>query len=436
MRKLCLSLISVQLVLGAAALIASQDAAAQRAGAGNDQQQEQETRRTPAMREAVYQRLSEAQACAEMGDMQCARDKLNQLSRMRDLNSYETAQMYYFEAYLAFEDENYDGAITAYEKVLQQPDLPISLEQNTMLSLAQLYAQQERYQEALSMLERWFQVTEMPGTTAYVLKAQIHYQLRQYEQGIPEILRAIELAREQGRDIEESWYQLLNVFYFELENYPKVIETLTFMVNNWPKKDYFIQLASIYGQEGQEERMTALYEAAYEAGWLTRGQELTTLAQMLLQAEAPYKAARILEKGLSDGTIEKTEANWRLLSQAWQLAREDEKALPALTEAASRSNDGELDLMLAQSYANLARWEECADAARNAIRRGGLDRPDRANLLLGNCLAEMKDYPAARTAFEAALRDERSRSTAQQWLQYIQDEQDRERQLRQAQGRG
>jgi len=431
-----LSLISVQLVLGAAALIASQDAAAQRAGAGNDQQQEQETRRTPAMREAVYQRLSEAQACAEMGDMQCARDKLNQLSRMRDLNSYETAQMYYFEAYLAFEDENYDGAITAYEKVLQQPDLPISLEQNTMLSLAQLYAQQERYQEALSMLERWFQVTEMPGTTAYVLKAQIHYQLRQYEQGIPEILRAIELAREQGRDIEESWYQLLNVFYFELENYPKVIETLTFMVNNWPKKDYFIQLASIYGQEGQEERMTALYEAAYEAGWLTRGQELTTLAQMLLQAEAPYKAARILEKGLSDGTIEKTEANWRLLSQAWQLAREDEKALPALTEAASRSNDGELDLMLAQSYANLARWEECADAARNAIRRGGLDRPDRANLLLGNCLAEMKDYPAARTAFEAALRDERSRSTAQQWLQYIQDEQDRERQLRQAQGRG
>ncbi len=431
MRKLCLSLISAQLVLAGGAFVASHEAAAQRAAEG--QQQEQETRRTPAMREVVYQRLAEAQACAEMGDLQCARDKLNQVSRMRDLNSYETAQMHYFEAYMAFEAEDYNAAITAYEKVLQQPDLPISLEQNTMLSLAQLYAQQERYQEALSMLDRWFGVTESPGTTAYVLKAQIHYQLRQYEQGIPAIMAAIDLAREQGRELEESWFQLLNVFYFELENYPKVIETLTFMINNWPKKDYVIQLASIYGQEGQEERMTALYEAAYEAGWLTRSQELVNLAQMLLQSEAPYKAALILEKGIEDGSIEKNEANWRLLSQAWQLARDDEKALPALTEAASRSNDGELDVMLAQSYANLARWEECAEAARNALRRGGLSRPDRANLLLGNCLAEMKDYSAARTAFEAALRDERSRSTAEQWLRYIREEQDRERQLREAQ---
>src|SRR5690606_38559928 len=235
-------------------------------------------------------------------------------------------------------------------------------------------------------------------------------------------------ARQQGRELEESWFQLLNVLYFELENYPKVIETLTFMVNNWPKKDYFIQLASIYGQEGQEERMTAIYEAAYEAGWLTRSPELVNLAQMLLQAEAPYKAARILEKGLEDGSIEETESNWRLLSQAWQLAREDEKALPALTEAASRSDDGELDVMLAQSYANRGRWEECAEAARTGIRRGGLERPDRANLLLGNCLAEMKEYSAARTAFEAAQRDERSRSMAQQWLQYLDDEEDRERQ--------
>lgn len=433
LRKLCLSLISAPLLLAGGVFFASQEASAQRAA---EQQQEQETRRTPAMREAVYQRLSEAQACAEMGDMQCARDKLTQLGRMRDLNSYETAQMYYFEAYLAFEADNYDAAITAYEKVLEQPELPISLEQNTMLSLAQLYAQQERYRDALAMLDRWFMVTESPGTSAYVLKAQIHYQLEEFEQGIPAILAAIDLAREQGRDLEESWFQLLNVFYFELENYPKVIETLTFMVNNWPKKDYFIQLASIYGQEGREDRMTALYEIAYEAGWLTRSQEIVNLAQMLLQSEAPQKAAVILQKGLEDGSVEKTEGNWRLLSQAWQLAREDEKALPALTEAAARSEDGELDVMLANSYANLGRWEECADAARNGLRRGGVERPDTANLLLGNCLAEMKEYDAARTAFQAAARDDRSRSAAQAWLKYLDDEQDRERQLAQAQGRG
>src|SRR5690606_23768301 len=332
LRKLCLSLISAQLLIAGGAFV-SLEASAQRAGASNEQ--EQETRRTPAMREVVYNRLAEAQACAEMGDMQCAREKVQQIARMRDLNSYEAAQMHYFEAYMAFEADDYEGAIRAYEKVLEQPDLPISLEQNTMLSLAQLYAQQERFQEALAMLDRWFMVTESPGTSAYVLKAQIHYQLQQFEEGIPPILTAIDLARTQGRELEESWFQLLNVFYFELENYPKVIETLTFMVNNWTKKDYVIQLARIYGQEGQEDRMTALYEAAYEAGWLTRSQEIVNLAQMLLQAEAPYKAALVLQKGLDDGSIEETQGNWRLLSQAWQLAREDEKALPALTDRKS-----------------------------------------------------------------------------------------------------
>jgi len=385
LRKLCLSLISAQLLIAGGAFVVSQEASAQRAGANSEQQEEQETRRTPAMRELVYNRLAEAQACAEMGDMACAREKIEQLSRMRDLNSYETAQMYYFQAYMAFEAEDYGAAITAYERVLEQPDLPISLEQNTMFSLAQLYAQQERFEESLAMLDRWFMVTESPNASAYVLKAQIHYQLQQFEQGIPPILTAIDLARQQGRELEESWFQLLNVFYFELENYPKVIETLTFMVNNWPKKDYVIQLASMYGQQGREDRMTALYEVAYEAGWLTRSQEIVNLAQMLLQAEAPYKAARVLQKGLDDGSIEETQGNWRLLSQAWQLAREDEKALPALTEAASRSDDGELHVMLAQSYANLARWGECAEAARTGMRRGCPGRPDTANLRPATC---------------------------------------------------
>src|SRR5690606_37490577 len=127
------------------------------AGAGSGEE-EQQTRATPAMREAVYTRLSEAQACAEMGDLTCAREKLDQLARMRDLNSYEAAQMYYFEAYLAFEADDYAAAIAAYEKVLEQPELPISLEQNTMLSLAQLYAQQERFEDALAMLDRWFMI--------------------------------------------------------------------------------------------------------------------------------------------------------------------------------------------------------------------------------------------------------------------------------------
>jgi len=434
-RKLWVSLFSAQLAMAGVLLVGSADVLAQDSEGSQGQQ---ETRKTPAMREMVYQRLAKAQECVEKDDYNCAQEELQQLGRIRDLNSYETAQMHYFYAYIYVNQDKYNEAISAYERVLQQPDLPISLEQDAKLALAQLYVQQERYQDGLRMLEEWFKGAENPGTTPYVLKAQIHYQLGQFREGIPAIQRAMEIAREQNRPIEESWYQLLNVFYFELEDYPKVIETLTILANNWPKKEYITQLAGIYGQEGQEDRMLALFEAAYEANWLTRSQELVTLAQLYLQSEVPYKAAALLEKGLQDGTIEGNLQNWRLLSQAWQLAQNHDKAIPALTRAAQMSDDGELSIMLAQSYAQLGRWEECANAAREGLRMGGLSRADQANMLLGNCLAEQKQYDAALTAFQAAARDardDRARQAARQWIDYVQSEQDRERQLEAARAR-
>ena len=63
---------------------------------------QQETRKTPAMRERVYSRLSEAQECADEGDMECARELLDRVREMSNLNSYEVAQMWNFYAFIYF----------------------------------------------------------------------------------------------------------------------------------------------------------------------------------------------------------------------------------------------------------------------------------------------------------------------------------------------
>lgn len=407
------------------------DAHAQRAAEGSEEPR-QETRRVQAMREVVLNPLQEAQACAENDDMQCARRLLDRVRERSDLNPFERANMWSFYGYVYASQENWREAITAYENVLREEDLPLGLETSATQTLTQLYFQEERYQEALDMLNRWLALLDNPTPDPYIMKAQIHYQLRQYREGIEPVLRALEIARERGRQPQESWYQLLNVFYYELEDYPAAIRNLHILVENWPKKEYLVTLAALYGQEGDETRQLALFEAAHEMGWLTRGSEMVQLASMFMQSGIPYKAATIMDAGLREGTIDSTEANWRLASQAWTLAQEYEKALPALNRAASMSRDGNLDLTLAQSYQNLARWEECAGAARTALRKGDLRRPDQANLMLGVCLFELKEYGEARQAFQAAARDERTRRSAQQWLDYVQSEQSRERQLAEA----
>jgi len=159
---------------------------------------------------------------------------------------------------------------------------------------------------------------------------------------------------------------------------------------------------------------------------------LVTMAQLFLQAEVPYKAAVILDKGLKDGVIEANERNWRLLSQAWTLAQEDEKAIPALIQAARLSDDGELDVRLAQAYFNLDDLEAAVNAARAGLDKGGLKRTDTANLLLGMALYNLERYADAKRAFRAAQRDQRSSRTAAQWIQHVSNEEARQEELRAA----
>lgn len=397
---------------------------------------QQETRKTPAMRERVYSRLSEAQECADEGDMDCARELLDRVREMSNLNSYEIAQMWNFYAFIYFTQDNYREATRAYENVLQQPELPLGLETTTMFTLTQLYFQEERFEESLGMLDRWFALTPTPAPDPYILKAQIYYSLERFQEGIEPTRTAIQIAMEQDRELRENWYRLLNVFYYELEDFPNVIDVLGTMIEMWPKREYFIQLSAMYGQEGDEGRQLALFETAYEAGWLARSSEIVNLSQLLLQADIPYKAAKILEKGLEDGIVESTESNWRVLAQAWQLAQEDEEAIPALSRAAGLADDGVLDVRLAQSHQNLAQWQDCVDAARSGMRKGDLRRPDQANMILGACLFELGEFDEARTAFEVAEKDSRSRTGARSWIQYVNAEEDRERQLEQALRRG
>ena len=416
-----------------ASVLASTDAFAQGMGGGMGAQEgsraEAETRRTPAMRERVYTRLAEAQECAEVDDVECAQQRLAQVREMDDLNSYETAQMWNFYAFIYFGQDNYREAIRAYEMVLEQPELPLGMEQTTMYTLCQLYFQQERYDDSLAMLDRWFALSENPGADPYILRAQLFYSLQRFEEGIEPVLTAIGINQELGRAPQENWYRLLNVFYYELEEYENVIDVLRTMIEIWPKREYFVQLSAMYGQEGNDAAQIGLYEVVHEAGWLTRGNEFIQMAQLLLQADVPIRAAKILEAALDSGTVESNERNWRLLAQSWQLAQEDLKAVPALTRAAGLAEDGTLNVNLAQSYQNLYEWEDCAEAARDGIRKGDLRREDQAYMILGACLFELKEYSAARTAFEDASEDERSRGNARSWIQYVNAEESRDREL-------
>jgi tetratricopeptide (TPR) repeat protein len=387
----------------------------------------------PPMRLELGDMFARAQTCLEEeDDIECAKDIIERANRLRNLNNHEMAQLLNFTAYVAFEEEDTEGAIRAFEQIKALPidEMPKGLVSAAWRNLATLYVEQEEYQKGLEGYKDWMNLPFVAPTVTsrdWFFLSQLYYLVEDFPNGLTAVDKAIEMEQAQGNLGEETWWSMRYYFLYQLERTDEAIETLIVLVENWTKRNWLLSLAGQLADRGEEEKVLSLYSAAYEKGWLERSTEKVQMANLYLNADMPLNAARVLQVGLDSGDIESTQQNWRMLAQAWQMTRDDIAALPALRKASELAEDGEVDRMLATSYARLGRWEECADAAQSSLDRGGLDRPDYVYMQLGRCKINLREYDAARAAFVEAARDERQKEAADQFLSFINVEVERTR---------
>ena len=391
---------------------------------------ERETRKTPALRNNIYEKLAEAQAFAEAKQYVEAEAVLNDMldatSKKSKLNRYELANVYNTYAYLRYAVEDYDGALDYYQKVIdQRPEIPLALEINTLYTVAQLYFLQENWRKGIDTLNTWMSVTDTPSTNAYVLLANGYYQLQDYDKSLSNIQIAIDREESAGKVPKEQWYNLARFIHFDRDNFREALNVLELLIMYYPKKQYWVQASHLYGEEKDEARQLALLEATYEQNLLDRSQDIVLISQLYLQAEVPYPAARAMEKGLADDIVEKESKNYELAGVAWRQAQEVTKSLPMLEAAASKSEKGELYARLGNVYLDLDKNKEAIEALKRGLDRGGVKRPDQARLALGMAYFNLGDFNAARRAFREARKDKRARSYADQWLKYITSEENR-----------
>ena len=391
---------------------------------------ERETRKTPALRNNIYEKLAEAQVFAEAKQYVEAEavldDMLDATSKKSKLNRYELANVYNTYAYLRYAVEDYDGALNYYQKVIdQRPEIPLALEINTLYTVAQLYFLQENWKKGIDTLNTWMSVTDTPSTNAYVLLANGYFQLKDYDKSLSNIQIAIDREEAAGKVPKEQWYNLARFIHFDRDNFRAALDILEILIMYYPKKQYWVQASHLYGEEKDEARQLAMLEATYEQNLLDRSQDIVLLSQLYLQAEVPFPAARAMEKGLADDIVEKESKNYELAGVAWRQAQEVTKSLPMLEAAASKSEKGELYARLGNVYLDVDKNKEAVEALKRGLDRGGVKRPDQARLALGMAYFNLGDFNAARRAFREARKDKRARSYADQWLKYITSEENR-----------
>lgn len=393
---------------------------------------QRETRRTPALRNKVYEKLAEAQTLAEAKDYAGAGAILNEMiaeDGKRALNSYELANVYNLFAFLAYATEDYPQSLRYYQQVIAQPDIPLAMEINTRFTIAQLYFVQEKWQQGIDAMLVWFDLNEKPNAGAYVLLAQGYYQVKKYDLALENVETAISMHEGEGKLPKEQWYNLARFLYFDKEDFDSALDVLNTLIIYYPKKQYWVQASHLYGEKKEEQKQLALMEAAYEQGFLDRSSELVTMAYLYLNAEVPYYAGSVIEKGFKDELVDDKSKNYELGGSAWAQAREVEKSIPMMEQAAAKSDEGELYVRLGNVYLDGDQFTKAADSVNKGLKKGGVKRPDQARLVLGMAYFNLGEYDKARKAFRDAGKDERSEKYAKQWISYVTSEEERQLEL-------
>ena len=400
--------------------------------AQEQQKEERETRKTPALRNKVYEKLAEAQAAAEEKDLAGAAKVLDEMiagRRDNELNSYELANVYNLYAFIHYSNEDYSRALEAYETVISQPDIPLAMEINTRYTVAQLYFVQEKWRQGVDALLAWFDMTTTPNAAAYVLLAQGYYQLQDFDNALKNIEIAIADYDEKGRIPKEQWYNLARFLYTEKNNTPAAVEVLEKLIMYYPKKQYWVQLSFMYSEQNEETKQLGAMETAYVQDMLDKDGEYRNMASLFLNAEVPYKAAMVMQRGFEEEIVEDNSRNWEMLAGSLRQAQEVQSAIPAMERAAEKSDNGDLYARLGSIYLDAEQDSKAIEAITKGLKRGGVKRADQARLVLGMAHFNQKNYGAAREAFRAAGRDERSEKYAKQWIKYMDSEIKREKEL-------
>lgn len=390
-----------------------------------------ESKRVPAMRNRVYTQLARAQQLADAGDKAAGFEVLNDVKeRINQLNSYEKAMLWNFFGFMHYGNDDIANAITSFENVIAQEAIPDSLYLSTVFSLAQLAMQQQDYEKALGFLKQWQANNEKElQSSQHIMFAQVYYQDKKYADALTHINAAIDLSKAKQETPKENWLILQRAAYYELKQPEKVTEVMEELVRLYQKPEYWIQLAGMYGEIGEEKKQLGAMETAWQAGFVTKSTDIIMLAQLYLFNQLPYKAAKLLDDSIAKGIVVADEKRIQLMAQAYVMAKEDEKAIPVLIKGTEIAEDGKFDEQLAQAYLNTERWKLSIDSANAAITRGGLDNEGNMHLALGMSYFNLGEFDKALSAFDNALAFKKVAKTAKQWSSYVKKEKEHQARL-------
>ena len=374
-------------------------------------------RRSEVLGKAAFQRIEEAQNLMSEEKYDEAFVPLQAIIDGERFKPYEKAVAIQTTGFIYAAKGDYPNTVKSFERAIATGDLPPRVVNDLTYNLAQLSLADDQPKKALTLLNKWFANFDgdVPADV-FGFKAQVHLLLEEWAEAELAVRKALSMVEEP----KQSWTRILLSILLQQERYKEARPVLEDAAERWPGvKVFWQQLSAIYYEENEEKLAFVAHRAMHIQGMLTSSKELSSMAQLYLYHDVPIKAAEILQQGMDDGSVEKTEKNYELLAQAYMHSREWSKSIAPLTRAAEKSDKGKFYEQLAQAYLQDEEWAKAESALEKALKKGGLDDEANSWLLLGISRARIEKYEAAIKAFRKAGDDDDVAKDAFRWIRSI-----------------
>jgi Flp pilus assembly protein TadD len=373
------------------------------------QRQPPPTRSSDTLSDRVYRAIAEIQGLmtpedpTDEPDLVAAKRALDSLNERYDsLNDFEKSTLlnFYTNYYLATDDIS--NAMATFERILQIVNLREDARLRALLSLGQLYASEERYDDAIRILGQWRDLSVDENATVFQILALAYYNKQDYRAAIPHLISHMDMLRAEGRDLGKNVYGLLNLMYIELEDYDNAHDVTKTMVGLFDEASDWRNLSAIYGYLDDDAKRIQTMELSYRKGYFSNEAEYLNLAQSLAGMDAPVRGIKIMEDGIEKGIVEENDTNLRRLTQMYIMASEFEDALEPAQRLTELANDGESWDYLGYVYLMNRDFANAATAMQTALERGGLENQGEVQLSLARALVELDRFDEALVAAQRA----------------------------------
>ena len=384
------------------------------AGAADKKEDGAGQREAPELGAAVGKQINDAIELLNAKNPAGAKAAIGKL-KLETLSAFERSRVEQVLASIDNDAENFAGAAKHLAAVLDAGGLSADESLQVKFQVAQLYLAQEKWQDGAAALEEWFKVAPAPNASAYYMLAMAYYQQNDFKRALAPAEKAVQASDKP----QPNWVQLLLAVYLHLEQWHKAVPLVTYQVRAAPTdKTGWQQLASIYGQQQLYDRALVVTELMDYAGLLSAQDEYLRVADQLMYAKIPYRAASYLAQAVAQNKLKGDAAVYQKIANAWLAAREYSKAVEPMQRAFDLSGDANIGARISEIHLQRNDWPTAEVAAQKALAKGGLKNPGNVKLNLGIALYNQNKLDEARTAFEQAA-EAGERQFARSYLQAI-----------------